>query len=168
MPDKEKANDTTDKAFKSLQSNLAGVPKLSDERMRKMIPVFVDDKSEADHKCGSCAMRIPIGEDAGQCTVVRGDISLRRGSCTAWGKGPASKKSERHDRQMSKSASGYVEVRRDDDLINCGSCTFFKSAKNYCELWEGSSDPRQCCQYWENWETTVHESGGLEEVPYVR
>ena len=123
---------------------------LTDAGMKEMLPVFVDDDTPDDHKCGTCFMR--TGTDG--CTIVSGPISFKNGVCTFWSKGAP--KGEIHESRMTYDLSGYVEVPK-GKKINCASCRFFDNG--HCMLWDGKVLDGQCCIAWSGPHEYVPEEG---------
>lgn len=138
---------------------------LSDAMMKKMVPVFVDKGGpEADHKCGSCFMRVLVGKgDVADCTVVSGGIHLTKGTCRWWGEGPASKLDAIHEHRMSHDEAGYIEVP-EGVKIQCGTCNRYDptgqpAEKGHCTLWNGTVKKGQCCMQYKSPEEYVPEQG---------
>ena len=125
---------------------------LTDEMLKGMVPMFVDEDSPDDHKCGTCFMR----SGSNECTIVSGPISFKNGVCSFWAKGPASKRSKIHENRMTYDLSGYVEVPP-GKKINCASCRFFDNG--HCMLWNGKVLDGQCCIAWSGPHEYVPEEG---------
>lgn len=128
---------------------------LTNQEMNKLVPMFVDDTSESDHKCGSCKFRVQEDGDIAKCTIVEGNISLGKGTCSYWAKGDSSTVEQIASKQMGYTLSGYVEAPDSNFKINCGSCKFITDG--FCDLWYGTVKQNQCCSTYDNSE--VKEPG---------
>ncbi len=119
---------------------------LSNEKLVKDVPLFVNKTDPGDHKCGDCLFRILQNGDKALCTVMEGDVSLKNGTCMFWAYGKeGSTEKDKHEMQMSKKNAGYVEG---DFAIQCGTCKFYKD--NWCGLWQGNVKKEQCCMAYDN------------------
>lgn len=134
--------------FKELNETFETAAPLTNSGMQKTIPTFVDSTKIDDHKCGSCSMRIPGPDGKGRCTIMEGQIDLKKGVCAFWAEGGPSKDSDIHEARMDKNLAGYVETKSPDAKIQCGTCRFFEN--NYCKLWQGSVKPEQCCMTYDS------------------
>lgn len=143
---------------------------ITNRAMSAMIPHYVHAKDEGeDHKCGSCSMRVEIGEgDKAYCTIVVGDISLMYGTCNYWAPdedGEGEPVENMHESKMSKETAGYVEV---DGPVRCDTCDHY--ANEYCRLWEGDVKAADCCTAWESAEMEgmpLGEARALVELQLV-
>jgi hypothetical protein len=129
---------------------------LSNKVMTEMIPMFVDSEDPPDHKCGSCSMRVlepnnPTSDRA-YCTIVEGHISLSRGTCAWWAKGPAATQDQVKPQRMSYDLAGYVEVDKPEHAVNCSTCRFYHRRDDHmgdCQLWTSRVKAGQCCMVWD-------------------
>ena len=121
---------------------------LTDKAMKAKMPVFVDGDKPDDHKCGNCVFRVPGNGDVGECTIMKGKISMANGTCTFWSHGEASTKDKIADQQMDYELAGYVEVPK-GMKVQCGTCKF-GNKDNFCKLWNGTYKNGQCCMTWDN------------------
>ena len=128
---------------------------LSDNGMKKMIPMFVEKDKPDDHKCGNCFMRC---KENGQesCIIVKGGVSFRLGTCTYWAFGPASHWSAIHEDRMNYATSGYIEVP-EGIKVNCGACRVYD--EGHCTLWNGTVKNGQCCMAYSNPQEYVPKQG---------
>ncbi len=115
--------------------------------MVRKIPLYVDHSKDGltDTKCGTCAMRLtsPSARFA-PCAIVEQQISLLRGTCNYWIKGPASSPDKASGSKMTKETAGYV-LR---DKVVCSTCMHY--GPNYCKLWQAKVRPGDCCIAWED------------------
>ena len=114
---------------------------LSDKMMKSMVPMFVDSDKPDDHKCGICSMRCKEN-GAESCTIVKGGISFKKGTCWFWAQGPASHWSKIHEDRMTYAVAGYIEMP-EGVKVQCGTCRVFD--KSHCTLWNGTVKNGQCC-----------------------
>ena len=126
--------------------------RLTDEAMKKMIPLFVRGSPiNDDHKCGGCSMFIPPdGETLGRCTIVKSGIDGANGVCNYWApsKGKNATAAMIHPTQMEKENAGYVLVPA-GSKVQCRSCFAFRPS-NYCALWDGDVAAEDCCMAWDS------------------
>lgn len=151
--------------------------RLSDRGLKAKIQLYVRNEPGTDHKCGSCAMRVPFSGDRARCTVMFGEISLAHGSCLYWTGGSASEREDISEMRLSKRAALYVERR---GAINCSTCRFVRpegsvSSGSFCGLWETEVGPGDRCLSWsspprlydgggplsERWDRALDEGVGL-------
>lgn len=122
---------------------------LTNKKMEKLFPLYVEDTTPDDHKCKSCAYRVIVSEgDKADCTLVIGGISLAKGTCSFWAKGDPASTDKIAPKRMDYELSGYVEAPSADFKINCGSCNF--AVEGYCELWHGTVNEGNCCLTYDN------------------
>lgn len=122
---------------------------VTEKGLRSVIPMFVEDDSPDDHKCGNCALLI-LGRsgDQADCTLVEGGVSRSRGTCSFWTKGEPSSPDQIKPTRLDHHISGYVEVKNPSLKVQCGTC--FAYTDGYCEVWEGEVKLGQCCGTWDN------------------
>lgn len=123
---------------------------VTEEGLREMIPMFVEDDQPPDHKCQNCSLRIMVEreQNVADCTLVKGGIHLNTGTCSFWTKGEPSTEDQIKPMRLDHHLSGYIEVKDPSLKVQCATC--FAYSGGYCEVWEGEVKPGQCCGTWDN------------------
>ena len=106
---------------------------------------------EVDHKCKFCWMRVLIDKgDIADCTIVKGGISLKLGSCNFWDPGEASSQEDIAEERIDYATAGYVEAPSEDFVIACMTCKpFYRpdgEESGACLLWGAKVKAMQCSQ----------------------